>query len=102
MWVGGRDVPEQRCESGVAYETTLQQWGEDGQLVVERSPEAPPVVQVKGEGVVVEGSESLVVVPVHVAHEEVEHGHVHEVVESRTRVVRADLSHEVTVVRLCQ
>ena len=42
-------------------------------------PKGPPVVQVDGEAVVAEELEGLVVVAVHVAHEEVVHRQVYQV-----------------------
>lgn len=44
--------------------------------------------------------ESLVVMPVHVARQEVEHGHVHEVVESTALVVGRNLPHEGAIIGL--
>lgn len=41
--------------------------------------ETPSVVEMKGVGVIAQELEGLVMVPVHVAHEEIKHSHVHEV-----------------------
>ena len=84
-------------EEGESY---LIQRGEDGELVMARPAECPAMVQVYGEGLVAEQFERLVVVTVHVAHEEVEDGEVHQVEESPALVVRTDVLDCVTVVRV--
>lgn len=102
MESSGALVPEQRAESAVPDHAALDDGREDGHLVVEGLAEAAAVVQVHGEGVVAEQAERLVVVPVHVAHEEVEHGHVHEVEQAPPRVVGRDVLHQRAVVRVCE
>lgn len=76
----GAVVEEQeRFQGGGPDEAALEQGCQDGEFIVEGSPEASTVVQMNGEGVVAEDLERFVVMAVHVAGEEVEDGHVHEV-----------------------
>lgn len=56
---------------------TLQEGGKDGDLVVERSAKSSSVIQVQGKRVVAENLERLVMVSIHVPHEEVQDSHVH-------------------------
>lgn len=70
---------QERFQGGGPDETALEQGCQDGEFIVEGSPEASTVVQMNGEGVVAEDFERFVVVAVHVASEEVKDGHVHEV-----------------------
>ena len=58
------------------------------------------MVEVDGEGVVTEQFESLVVVTVHVPHEEVQDGEVHQVQQPPALVVGTDVLDCLTVVRL--
>lgn len=68
--------------------TTLHDRGQDAHLVVESFAERPAVVQVDRKRIVAEEYERFVMVPVHVAHEEVENGQVHDVQHPTARVVR--------------
>ena len=58
------------------------------------------MVEVYGEGVVTEQFEGLVVVTVHVSHEKVQDGEVHQIQESSALVVGTDVLDCLTVVRL--
>ena len=62
---------------------------------------SPAVVEVQQKGLVAKHLDRLVVVPVHVSHEEIQHGHVHNVVQPPPLVVRRDLLHHFTVVLIC-
>ena len=64
-------------------------------------PECPAMVEVYGKGVVTEQFESLVVVTVHVSHQKVQDGEVHQIQESSALVVGTDVLDCLTVVRLC-
>ena len=70
---------------------------EDGHLVVCRLAESSAVVEVDGEGVVAEQFECLVVVAVHVPHQEVHHGQVDHVEQPPAAVVGRHLLDEVAV-----
>ena len=58
------------------------------------------MVQVYGKGVITKQFECLVVVTVHVAHEEVQDGEVHQVQQPPALVVWTDVLHCLTVVSL--
>jgi hypothetical protein len=75
-------VGEQGGERVQAQHAALVQRRQDGHLVVAGASEAAAVVQVDGEAVVAEELECLVVVAVHVAHQEVVHGQVDQVQQS--------------------
>lgn len=68
---------------------------------MERTAEASAVVQMQREGGIAERPERLVVVTVHVAREEVEHGHVRQVKHPPTGVVRRDVAHQRAVLVIC-
>uniref|UniRef100_A0A182XTA4 Uncharacterized protein n=1 Tax=Anopheles quadriannulatus TaxID=34691 RepID=A0A182XTA4_ANOQN len=89
---------QQRLERGRPYQAALQHWRQDGQLVVERFAEPAPMIQMDRERVVAEDFERFVVVPVHVAGEEVEHGHIHQVEQPAPLVVRRYVAHHRAVV----
>ena len=72
----------QTLERRVAHHAALTQRRQYGHLVLEGSTERAAVVQVEEERVVAERDHALVVVSVHVAREEVEHGRV----DQRARV----------------
>lgn len=110
---------EQSQQGRLPEHAALEHRSQDGELVVEGLAEAPPVVQVEGEGVVTEypakntppssnpliartgnSLEGLVVVSIHVTGEEVEDRHVHDVVQPPALVVGRDLSDQGAVVRL--
>lgn len=65
---------------------------------MEGSPKASTVVQMNGEGVVAEDFERFVVMAVHVAGEEVEDGHIHEVQQATILVIRGNVSDHGAVV----
>ena len=71
---------------------------QDGHLVVVGLAEAPAVVQVDGVGVVAKDLEGLVVVAVHVAHEEVVDGHVHQVEQPAAVVVGLGFPDDLAVI----
>jgi hypothetical protein len=75
-------VGEQGGERVQPQHAALVQRRQDGHLVVGGAAEAAAVVQVDGEAVVAEELERLVVVAVHVAHQEVVHGQVDQVQQS--------------------
>jgi len=75
-------VGEQSGERVQAQHAALVQRRQDGHRVVGGASEAAAVVQVDGEAVVAEELECLVVVAVHVAHQEVVHGQVDQVQQS--------------------
>ena len=58
------------------------------------------MVEVNGEGVVAEQLEGLVVVAVHVSHEKVQDGEIHQIQKSPALVVGNDVLHCLAVVRL--
>lgn len=95
---GDKDVPEQTLERGLAYVTALYDRGQYAELVVERLAERPTVVQMNGKRVVAEQRERLVMMAVHVAYEEVEHGQVHEVQHPAATIVRRHVSDYFAVV----
>lgn len=66
---------------------------------MEGLPKTSPVVEVQRKGVVPEGPEGLVVVSIHVTCEEIEHRHVHEIVQSPALIVGGDFPDQVAVVR---
>lgn len=68
---------------------------------MEGSAEAAAVVQMQREGGVAERPKRLVVMPVHVAREEIKHGHVRQVQHSPTRVIRRDVAHQRAVLVIC-
>lgn len=94
-------IPEQLLERGLANVTALHDRGQYAELVVERLAERPAVVQVNGKRVVAEHRERLVMVPVHVAHDEVVHGQVHEVQHPTAAVVRRHVSDGFAVTGIC-
>ena len=59
--------------------TDLIEGGKDGHLVMASLSKRSPMVQVDREGVVTKQFECLVVMAVHVAHQEVQYGQVHDV-----------------------
>lgn len=67
--------------------TALHDRGQDAHLVVERFAKRPAVVQVDRKRIVAEQDERFVMVPVHVTHQEVEHGQVHDVQHPAAGVV---------------
>ena len=79
----------------------LIQWGQYGHLIMSGPSKCPAMVEVYGEGVVIEQLEGLVVVAVHVPHEKVQDGEVHQVQQSPALVVGADVLDCLAVVRLC-
>lgn len=85
----------------MANHAALQERRQAADLVVEGLAEAPAVVEVQRERVVAEELERLVVMAVHVAREEVEHRHVHQVEEPAALRERRQLPHDVAVVRVC-
>jgi len=62
------------------------------------SPKGSSVVKVHRECVVAKALEGLIVVAVHVAHEEVEDGQVDQIKQSTTLVIRVNVSNNITVV----
>jgi len=66
-------VGQQRAQGRAPDHAALVEWSQDGKLVVVRTPEPAPVVQVDRERVVSKRLECLVMMPVHVPHQEVEH-----------------------------
>jgi len=56
------------------------------------------MVQVQREGVVAEHPKRLVMVPVHIANQEVKHCHVHEIEQTAPGVVGRDVPHHRAVV----
>lgn len=62
------------------------------------SPKGSSMVKVHRECVIAKALEGLIVVAVHVAHEEVEDGEVDQVKQSTTLVIRVNVSNNVTVV----
>ena len=74
-----RVISEEGGEGVLAQHAALVQRRQDGHLVVGGPPQSPPPVQGGGEAVVAEELEGLVVVAVHVAHEEVVHRQVYQV-----------------------
>lgn len=80
--------------------TALYDRRQYAELVVERLAERPAVVQVNGKRVVAEQRERLVMMAVHVAHEEVVHGQVHDVQHPATGPVRLRVSDHLAVVRI--
>jgi hypothetical protein len=66
-------------EGRVAQQAALLERRQNGHLVVEGLAKRAAIVDVNYEGLVAERDHALVVVPVHVAREEVEHGQVHEI-----------------------
>jgi hypothetical protein len=75
-------VGEQGGERVKAQHAALIERRKDGHLVVGGASKAAAVVQVDGKAVVAEELERLVVVAVHVAHQEVVHGQVDQVQQS--------------------
>ena len=63
---------------------------------------SPAVIKVDEECFIAEKYDGLVVVSVHVAHEEVQHRHVHDVIQATTLVVWGNLLHHLTVVVICR
>ena len=63
--------------------------------------ECSAMIEMYGEGIVTEQLEGLVVVAVHVPHEKVQDGEVHQIKQSPALVVGADVLDCLAVVRLC-
>lgn len=68
--------------------TALYDRSQYAELVVERLAERAAVVEVNGKRVVSKQGERFVMMAVHVAHEEVEHGQVHDVQHPAAAAVR--------------
>lgn len=78
--------------------TALHDRGQYAELVVERFAERPAVVQMNGKRVVTEQRERLIMMAVHVAHEEVKHGQVHEIQHPAATVVWRHASDDFAVI----
>ena len=61
------------------------------------TPESPPLVQVNRIRIVAEEGDGLIMVPVHVASQEIENGQVDQVSQSTWVVVRRYFPHGVAV-----
>ncbi|MPC15208.1 hypothetical protein E2C01_007993 [Portunus trituberculatus] len=116
--------PEQCGKSGVSYEATLVNGCQDGYLVMEGLAKPSAMIQMQwcrvvskhlketlssalDTGVNVDVTttthfEGLVVVAIHVAHEEVKYSHVHEVKEAASFIVWVHLLHQLTVLVICR
>lgn len=81
-------IPEQVLKRGFAYVTALYNRRQYTVLIVKRLAERATVIQVNRKRVVAEQCERFVMMAVHVAHEEVEYGQVHNVQHSASAIVR--------------
>ena len=59
--------------------TNLIERSKDGHLVMTRATKCSPMVQMDRESVITKHLEGLVVVAIHVAHQEVKNGQVHHI-----------------------
>jgi len=93
-------IREQHCHRGRADHATLVEGGKDRELIMAGSTKGSSVVEVNRERIVSKALESLIVVAVHVAHQEVKDGEVHQVQQTATLIIRVNVPNDITVIRI--